>query len=76
MEQKELYDILDQFARTLVGVLSKRVEVLEKEDALNPNLYKALAKESIYENFRALKSLLNVKYSVGKVNFIPKGDSK
>ena len=73
----KINEILDNYARQLVGVLCKRVEVLSQENALTPNLYKALAKEIVYENIRNLKAILEVYINVGTVVFEePKNDSK
>lgn len=70
MEQLEkIIGILDKQAVTLVGVLLKRVEVLEKEGVLTPKLYKALVKELVYEHFRNLKKIVKMHLTVGKVVF-------
>ena len=61
---KELFELLDSQSKTLVGVLLKRIELLEKENALTPNLYKALVKEHVYEWVRNIKTLIN-----GRVEF-------
>lgn len=80
MEYKKLTKILDHQASTLVGILSKRIEVLESEGdrtntvVLTPSLYKKLVKELVYERFRAIKEVLKVHYSVGKVVFKSKGE--
>ena len=66
----KINEILDHYARNLVGVLCKRVEVLEKEKALTSSLYKSLAKEIIYENVRHLKAILNVYINIGTIKFI------
>jgi len=72
---KEYLDkILDQSARTLVGTLLKKIEVLEKEQALSANLYKSLSKDTVYENFRSLKALIN-SFTCG-VKFISKPEEK
>lgn len=68
--KKEIENLLDQQARTLVGILCKRIEVLDEQKVLKPDLYKALAKEHIYENFRQTKKLLNTKLGIGRINFI------
>jgi hypothetical protein len=75
MENK-INKMLDIFARGLVGTLCKRVEVLEKEKALTSSLYKALAKELIYESTRNLKALLDVYINIGTVKFISDKNSK
>lgn len=63
----------DKHARALVGILCKRVELLEDEEQeqrrkqnnpnlklLTPSLYKKLVKEIIYEHNRAFKDLLDL----------------
>lgn len=69
MELKNINEFFDERARTIVGVLLKRIEVLEKEGALTSSLYKSLIKENVYEQFRQLKELFEVKFSIGKVEF-------
>lgn len=70
MEQYEkISKFIDDQARITVGILCKRIEVLEKENALSPNLYKALAKEIIYETSRNLKNLIEVYLKVGSITF-------
>ena len=69
MEFKEINKFFDDRARTIVGVLLKRIEVLEKEKALTSSLYKSLIKENLYEQFRQLKELFEVKFNIGKVEF-------
>ena len=51
----EIVDILDKRASVLVGILMRRVENLSTEDALSPDVYKAIAKDTVYEQFRELK---------------------
>ena len=60
----EIFELLDSQSKVLVGILLKRIELLEKEKALTPNLYKALVKEHVYEWVRVVKTLIN-----GKVEF-------
>ena len=69
MELKKINKFFDERASTIVGILLKRIEVLEKEKVLTPNLYKSLVKENIYEQFRQLKELFEVKFNIGKVEF-------
>jgi len=64
MENQELFNLLDNQAKSLVGILLKRIEILESEQALTPSLYKKIVKESIYEWVRMLKVLIN-----GRVEF-------
>ena len=71
MENNELFELIDLNAKTLVGVLLKRIELLEKENALTPSLYKALIKEHVYESARNLKTIIKI----GKLTFKAK-DSK
>ena len=59
METQELFNILDSQSKVLVGTLLKRIEILEEEKALQPNLYKKIVKESIYEWVRVIKTLIN-----------------
>jgi len=61
----ELFELLDSQAKSLVGILLKRIEILEKENSLTPSLYKSLVKEHVYEWIRGLKTLI----SIGKVEF-------
>ena len=68
MEYKDLEQLIDEQANCLVGQLCKRVECLQGVDALNPRVYKALAKETVYENFRFLKKLIYIS-EMGGVKF-------
>jgi len=61
-------DLIDNEARALVGILCKRVEVLEDSKSLNAKLYKNLAKENIYEFTRHLKKLIKLSLEL-KVKF-------
>lgn len=67
-DNKILFEIIDKQTRTLVGVLCKRIEILEKNRALSPSLYKDLSKETIYEWSRQLKIIIDI----GSVKFISK----
>ena len=62
---EELYNQIDLNAKQLVGILLKRVEVLEKVHALTPSLYKAIVKELVYESARNLKTIIKI----GKLEF-------
>ena len=79
MENKQILDIINSViigqTKTLVGVLLKRIEVLEQEEALTPSLYKSLVKEHLYEFARSLQNLLKLHIELGKVEFKhrPKG---
>jgi len=65
----KLNEIVEDNAKVLVGIMSKRVEVLEREKCLSPNLFKSLIKEIIYENSRYLKKLLNIELDRGTIVF-------
>lgn len=67
-EYEQIYEIIDNQAKSLVGTLLKRVEVLEKEGVLTPSLYKAIVKEHVYEHSRYTKALIRV-LAAGKVIF-------
>jgi hypothetical protein len=73
MDNKRLNKILDKQARTLVGKLCKRIEVLERNNKFAPNLYKELSKELVYEQFRDIKTVLNI-YSEASVTFVQDKD--
>lgn len=78
MKEQNEYDkilcLIDKAAVSLVGILCKRIEVLEdvekKENRkiLIPSLYKALVKELVYENARHTKSLIKI-LKEGKIIF-------
>ena len=72
----KINNLIDKQARNLVGTLCKRIEVLNKENKFDPSLYKQLAKELVYEQFRNLKELINVHVLVGKVVFKSKKESE
>ena len=65
----KILEFVDQQARITVGILCKRIETLTKENALTPSLYKALAKEILYEQSRNLKNLISVYLKIGNVTF-------
>ena len=69
-ELKVINEIIDNQASSLVGILLKRVEVLDKQNVLSPKLYKAIVKEIIYEQFRSLKKLIKVHLTIGKIKFV------
>lgn len=64
MEYNEISTILDESARTLVGILCKRIELCSEEEkrtgnrVLTPMFYKSIIKEHIYEQNRNLKALI------------------
>lgn len=67
MENLSIEQIIDDEARATVGKLCKRLEVLQQQDisySKKETLFKALAKELIYESSRSLKKLLEL-YSMG-----------
>lgn len=68
-EYTKIMQFIDDQAKILVGILCKRIEVLEGEKVLTPKLYKSLIKENVYEQFRALKKLIEVYLKVGNVIF-------
>jgi hypothetical protein len=65
---KELFEILDTQSKVMVGVLMRRIEILEQENSLSPSLLKQLIKDTTYEHFRAIKTML----TIGKVIFVSK----
>jgi len=71
--EKELFNkiinVINTECKSLVGILCKRIEVLEKENSLTPNLYKSLIKEQIYEFNRQLIKLLDLHIQIGKIEF-------
>ena len=73
---KKIYELVDHTAKTTVGILCKRLEVLAENKSLTPELYKNLVKELTYESSRNLKKLLEVYFSIGKVEFKPKNSSE
>lgn len=68
-EIKIIKEAIDQHARNLVGVLCREVEVLEQQGVLTPDLFKALSKEVVYQTSRTLKSYLDIKLTVGIIEF-------
>jgi len=66
---EQILKFIDEQARITVGILCKRIEVLEKEKVLSSSLYKALVKEIIYEQSRNLKNLIEVYLKVGSITF-------
>lgn len=72
-KHEKIYDLIDKNARTLVGTLLKRVDILSTDNKLNPELYKTLTREIIYENSRGLKNLINVFLNFDSVNYQSKG---
>jgi len=66
---KKISNLMDYQAKTLVGILLKRIDLLSEQKLLTPELYKSLIKENIYEQFRNIKQLLEVYLTVGTVEF-------
>ena len=73
-ELEVINTVLYHQTKKLVGILCKRVEVLDGKDTLNPDLYKALVKELVWEHYRALKQLINIHLTIGTVKFIKPKD--
>jgi len=85
---EKIKSLSDKQATKLVGILCKRVEVLEEEEqeqqekfnnpslkVLTPSLYKKLLKEIIYEQNRNFKELLDILgIPVLKVRELKKGE--
>lgn len=63
MDIREVKYYLEEYAKTVVGVVLKRLELLTDKD-LNltseqiHSLYKKLLKENVYEQLRAFKKLI------------------
>ena len=55
---KKLNEIIDEEARTSVGILCKRIEILKENGVLTPELFKGIAKEIQYERSRVLKQFI------------------
>ena len=68
-----LTNLIDQEARASVGMLCAEIEVLEKNKSLSPILFKQLAKNTIYEQSRALKKLCKAIF-IPSITFISKKD--
>ena len=66
---EKIFDLIDKNAKTLVGILLKRIDVLNNENKWSPELYKALTKEIVYENSRGLKNLIDVFLKFDKINY-------
>jgi len=69
---EELENILNENSKSLVGLLLKKLEILDGNN-LNfeqiKNLYKSLIKEQIYENNRFLLKLIRTNFETGKIVF-------
>lgn len=66
---EKIYGLIDHNAIATVGMICKRIEILQENKSLTPELYKSLTKELTYEASRNLKKLLEVYFSIGKVEF-------
>ncbi len=62
VEKKDLYTLIDKEAQVTVGIMCKRVELLEHNKSFTPTMFKALSKEIIYEQSRTLKRMVNALY--------------
>jgi hypothetical protein len=71
-EYKKICEFVDKHARALVGELCKRVEILEKQKVLTPELYKDLAREQVYEKARSLKDQLSLFFQMGSTVIVRK----
>lgn len=80
MENQDLLNKIDEIinarARTTVGTLLKKLEVLQKEHAYSDELYRALIKEEIYEQFRNLREFIHIYLTIGKLEFKTKDPQK
>lgn len=68
--RRDITEICKDRSRSLVGKLCKRVELLQQEQGLTidqlTSLFKKLAKETVYEDFRELRNTL-IFYQEGRV---------
>ncbi len=71
LTEQQLKEIISKASRTVVGILCKRIEILEEEERkrqcldpsakiLTPRIYKALVKEIVHEQFRNLRTILEI----------------
>jgi hypothetical protein len=68
-DYEKITKTIDEYSKTMVGILCKRIEILDQHKVLNADLYKALVKEHIYEGFRHLKALIGIQLKIGKIIF-------
>ena len=66
-----LNSLIDNSARELVGKMCKRIECLQNNKSLSPQLLKSLNKELVYENSRVLKQIIGYTL-LPKVAFVSK----
>lgn len=68
--RRDISEICKDRSRSLVGKLCKKVEILQQEKDLSvdqlSSLFKNLAKETVYEEFRELRNTL-IFYQEGRV---------
>lgn len=74
-EATKIEAFIDDNAKTQVGVLLKRLEILEVEQ-LTPiqikSIFKSIVKETIYENSRTVKAFVRTILEVGTIIFTNK----
>ena len=79
-ENNELLNKIDEIinirARTTVGTILKKLEVLQSQHAYSDELFRALIKEEIYEQFRNLKEFIHIYLTIGKLEFKTKDPQK
>jgi len=64
-ELEQIEKLVDQRARTTVGIALKRLETLQEEKLSadkQKSIYKSLLKEIIYEQSRVLKEIIRVSF--------------
>ena len=66
---EKIDDLIVKNTKSLVGVLLKRIEVLNAEDKFSPQLYKALVKEIVWENSRGLRNVIKVFLNFDSINY-------
>lgn len=68
----QLLEEIDNTARATVGILMKRLEILE-DKSLSPeqlhNIFKESVKEQIYEGARVDKRLIKAYLTIGRIEF-------
>jgi hypothetical protein len=77
-QYEKLMNLIDEQARTTVGILMKRIDNLleaEERDKINlsPDTYKELIKDNVYEQFRHLRKIIEVFIKIGRVEFKSRG---
>jgi hypothetical protein len=75
----KIEELINQNSRTLVGILIKRIELLENNNlTFNQikNIYKSLVKEEVYENARGLLKLLRANIDIGAKLISQRPDKK